>query len=371
MARVLRSLFYRLLHNKKFYIITGLLLVSVAAIFLFGQNSQVLMNHTEQHVHNHNGTLDEVYVNYEEEDPLVINKLTQNIYMGIFPCVPGQTYIYQPSIYNAAVVSTLLSIVIILIFAADGIVVFSFFGDMFSDDAIRNMITVKTRKETIYISSIIINICVIIFMYITVFAVMALIVLTTELYPIIYFPAFISAVLTGLIVTVALSSLFILILFMSQNEILAFIFSAMLVVLTWTCFSMALYPGRPFETPYQMDENQASKFLSGGYSILGDKEWYFPVDDFRIGRVYVPEDDITFDFASDKPNKYYTGDKMSNLGKTLFRSNIMYYPCEMLMWNYYPMYRDGLLTRYTAVSAGYLILLLTAGSYCVYKRNIN
>ncbi|MCR5060911.1 MAG: ABC transporter permease [Saccharofermentans sp.] len=376
MSRILRSMIYRLLHSKLFYVIFAALIVCEAVMFFFGDfnglSSGTLKNHETYLVHNHQTeTEEEMYVSYEEEDPLLINKLTQNVIGGIFDNVPGQTYKYTMSCYNVASVSTLLAIVMVMIFAADGILATVFFGEMFTDDAIRNMVTIKTRKEQIYLSALIVNAGVCTAMYLAVFAVLCACILIAGMYPLIYAPAFITAVLVGLLITVTLTSFYIFVLFIVQNPMLSFIFFAMLAAFTYMIFGSGTYPGAPFENSYAMDEKQMETFFKGGYLMLGDKEWYLPVDDFRIGRVYVPSEDLTIDFASDELNEHYPGTVKSMTARTFFRANIMYYPCEMMMWFIYPMYRDGLMTRYAAVSSGYMVLLFTAGCYIVRKRNLN
>ena len=126
MSRIIRSMTYRLLHNKIFYAIFAVLIIAEAVLFLFGNfdglSSETLENHSTFIVHNHETeSEEEVYVSYEEEDPLLINKLTQNVVNGVFDHVPGQTYKYRMSIYNVASVSMLLAITVMLIFAADAV----------------------------------------------------------------------------------------------------------------------------------------------------------------------------------------------------------------------------------------------------------
>ena len=375
MSRILRSMTYRLLHNKIFYVIFAVLIIAEAVLFLFGNfdglSSGTLENHSTFIVHNHETEAeDEVYVSYEEEDPLLINKLTQNVVNGVFDHVPGQTYKYRMSFYNVASVSMLLAITVMLIFTADFVLATVFFGELFTDDAVRNMVAIKTRKEQIYLSAIIFNAIVCIVMYLAVFLVLVIAVLASAMYPLIYVPSFVAAVLTGLLVTITLASLYIFILFMVQNPLLSFIFYALLAVTSLIGYGGA-FPGAPFENQYKLDDTQVERFFKGGYQALGDKEWYFPVDDFNIGRVYIPGEDRTISFVSEEINENYPGKVRSIAGRTLFRANIMYYPTEITMWFIYPMYRDGIITRYAVVSSCYMVLLLTAGCYAVRKRNLN
>ena len=375
MSRIIRSMTYRLLHNKIFYAIFAVLIIAEAVLFLFGNfdglSSETLENHSTFIVHNHETeSEEEVYVSYEEEDPLLINKLTQNVVNGVFDHVPGQTYKYKMSFYNVASVSMLLAITVMLIFAADAVFVTVFFGELFTDDAVRNMVAIKTRKEHIYLSAIIINTIMCIVMYLAVFLVIVIAVLASGMYPLIYVPSFVAAVLTGLLVTITLTSIYIFILFMVQNPLLSFIFYALLAVYSLVGFG-GTFPGAPFENQYKLDETQMERFYNAGYQILGDREWYFPVDDFNIGRVYIPGEDRTISFVSEEINENYPGKVRSIAGRTLFRANIMYYPTEIMMWFIYPMFRDGIMTRYIAVSSCYMILLLTAGCYAVRKRNLN
>lgn len=375
MSRILRSMTYRLLHNKIFYAIFAVLIIAEAVLFFFGDfnglSSETLSNHSTFIVHNHETESDEeVFVSYEEEDPLLINKLMQNVVNGVFDQVPGQTYKYKMSFYNVASVNMLLAITVMLIFVADAVFVTVFFGELFTDDAVRNMVAIRTRKEHIYLSAIIINTIVCIVMYLAVFLVIVIAVLASGMYPLIYVPSFVAAVLTGLLVTITLTSLYIFILFMVQNPLLSFIFYALLAVYSLVGFG-GTFPGAPFENQYKLDETQMERFFNGGYQMLIDKEWYLPVDDFNIGRVYIPDEDRTIDFVSEEINENYPGKVRSTAGRILFRTNIMYYPTEITMWCIYPMYRDGIMTRYIAVSSCYMILLLTAGCYAVRKRNLN
>ena len=376
MSRILRSMTYRLLHYKIFYVIFAVLIASALLLFFFGSfngmSSETFANHSTFIVHDHETeTEEEVFVSYEDEDPLLIYKLAQNVANGIFDQVPGQTYKYTMSFYNVASVNVLLAVTIGLIFVADGIFATVFFGEMFTDDAVRNMVVVKTKKEHIYSSSLIINTIVCTAMYLAVFLVLIIAVLISGMFPLIYAPSFVAAVLIGLLVTVTLISLYIFILFMVRNPLLSFIFYSLLVIYSLMGFSTGSFPGAPFENQYKFDETQMERFYKGGYHMLGDKEWYIPVDDFYIGRVYVPEEDMTIDFASDEINENYPGKLRSITGRTLFRANLMNYPGEIMMWFIYPMYRDGIMTRYVAVSSCYLILLLTAGCYAVRRRNMN
>lgn len=367
---------YRLLHNKFFYLIMVLLIIGEIFSFftseLNGLSSASFANHTYHTIHDHDTeTEEDIYVNFEEEDPLVLSKMTQSVINGTFENVPGHDALYKPSFTNTASVSAVLHYAIILIFAADGVFIMFFFGEMFSDDAIRNMITVKTRKEFIYLSSIIVNTLIVTAMYLLTFLVITACILIKGYYPIFYTPALIAAIAVGSLVTITVAALFIFILFMAQHALLSFIFCGLLVVLSGSCAMMGVYPGMPFENEYEYDQIQLERFFKGGYTLLGDKEWYIPVDGFDPVKVYVPEEDLTISFVSDTPNEFYTGKFMNTVGRYLFRANIFYYPFELVMWFIYPMYRDGIMTRYAAVSASYFILLLTAGSYAVRKRNIN
>ena len=366
---------YRLLHNKVFWLIMILLIIAEIGVYFYGGNdelnSRLFSNHHTFAKHDHDsGTDEKVYTEYEKEDPLIVSKYTQSIMMGDYPFVPGQTYLYEISLSNAAAVSVLLGCVLLVIMAADGIFVIVFFGEMFSDDAIRNMVTIKTRKEKIFLSAMLVNAVVCIAMFILVFGVLALCALFAGHYPIIYVPAFVSCVLTGLLVIITVSSLFIFVLFIVQNPLLTFIFSALLVVLSVMNFLLG-FVGPAFSTKYKLDETKMENFFKGGYRIEGDGEWYLPVDKFELGRVYYPEEDRTIHFMTDEPDEYYPGDNVMVAIHTIYRADLIHYPFEMMMFFIYPIYRDGLVARYAAVSAGYLVLLLTGGCYLIRKRNVN
>ncbi|SCW41533.1 hypothetical protein SAMN02910456_01023 [Ruminococcaceae bacterium YRB3002] len=388
MSRILRSMFYRLTHDKIVWAILIVLVIAEMVIYVggfsgldgpVGLTTDTLRNHTyhdvtscdEDHEHSHDHNHEQVMVNYEEEDPLAVNKITQSVVSGIIDNVPGYELKYEASVSNVASVSIFLAYILILIFIADAIFVTYFFGDMFNNDAIRNMVSIKTCKEHIYLSALMINTLVCIVMYLSVFSVIAVYTAAAGLYPLIYVPCFVAAILIGLLITVTLNALMIFILFMVKNAVLTAILIAMFCTLTWTCYSLRVYPGMPFETEYVLNENEAIRFYQSGYRILGDKEWYIPVDGFEIGRAYVPSEDITFDFLSEEPNRYYPGEAVSIAGRTAYRANIMMYPCEIMMWFIYPMYRDGLMTRYAILSGSYLVILVAAGALAVRKRNYN
>ena len=375
MSRILRSMTYRLLHTKVFWLIMILLIAAEVGLFFLGGtpelNSNIFANHHEFIVHDHESGRDQtVYVEYEKEDPLIVSKYTQNIMMGDFMFVPGQVYKSELSLVNLATVNLLLSICLMLLLAADAIFVITFFGEMFSDDAIRNMVTVKTRKEKVFLSSLIINAAVCIAMFILVFGILAVCTLLSGYYPIIHVPSFVSAVLTGLLVIIAANSFFIFTLFIVQNSLLTFVFGLLLFFLSAMNFMLGT-SGLCFTQKYKTDTEMSEYFFKGGYKIEGEGEWYLPVDRFRIGRAYYPEEDRTIDFLSDVPNEDYPGDRAIMVFQTFYRLDLFHYPFEMKLFFIYPMYRDGLITRYVVVSLCYLVLLTTGGCYVVRKRNVN
>lgn len=375
MSRILRSMTYRLIHSKLFYLIVLFLIIGEIGLFYSGgdntASSKNFRNHYTHSLHDDDEEEElKVYAEYEKEDPLLANKLTQSVYNGTFPFVPGKTYLYQTSGLNVATVSYKLAMALIIIFVADMIFIVTFFGESFSDGAVRNMIVIKTRKECIYLSSLIINTIVCILMTALVFAALAICIIASGFYPIIYAKAFVPAVLVGLLVVIVLSSLMIFVLFIVQNPLLTFIFCFLLSLVSVMSFAMEVM-GPAYVKQYKTDEEKVMTFIAGGYEEIGNKEWYLPVDDFNIGRVYVPEDNRTIEFTSNTPNENYPGKTVSIISRTLYRANLSYYPFELMMYLIYPMYRDGLITRYALVSCGYLILLMTGGSYVIRKRNLN
>ena len=377
MSRVLRSMTYRLIRNKLFWLILAALVVLEVLTLFYGSSdggrySECFVNHKTYTRHDHDSEIEvSEYAEFEKEDPLLINKLTQNIYMGKYDFVPGQVNNFEVSLNNCGSVSELLAMVLFLIFAADAVFIVAYFGEMFSDGAVRNMVAIKTNKMIIYLISLFINAIVCLVMYILVFAALAVSMLIAGFYPMIYVPAFVSAVLVGLLVTVTVTSFFIFVLFVDQNPMLSFILCALIVALSLLSFEMAA-SGTVFERKYNQDEVKLENFFkNGGYRISGEGEWYLPVNDFNIGRAYYPADDQTVEFLSEEPNPYYPDEKVLAVSRALYRANIMNYPCEISMFFIYPMYRDGLLLRYIAFSSGYLVILLTGGCYVISKRNFN
>ena len=370
MSRVLRSMTYRLIRNKLVWIILAALVV-LEVLMLFGY-AGCFVNHTTYSRHDHDGgTVVSEYAEFEKEDPLLINKLTQNIYIGKYDFVPGQVNNFEVSLDNCSQVSELLTLVLILIFAADSVFIMAYFGELFSDGAIRNMVAIKTNKMIIYLASLFINAVVCLVMYILVFAALAVSILIAGFYPIIYGPAMVAAVLVGLLVTVAVTSFFIFVLFIDHNPLLSFILCGLILALSVMSFELATST-MVFEQKYNPDEVKLENFFkNGGYKISGEGEWYLPVNDFNLGRVYYPADDETVEFFSDELNTYYPNENELAISRALYRANIMNYPFEIQMFFVYPMYRDGLLLRYAAFSVGYLVILLAGGCYAVSKRNFN
>ena len=370
MSRVLRSMTYRLIRNKLVWIILAALVV-LEVLMLFGY-AGCFVNHTTYSRHDHDGgTVVSEYAEFEKEDPLLINKLTQNIYIGKYDFVPGQVNNFEVSLDNCSQVSELLALILILIFAADSVFIMAYFGELFSDGAIRNMVAIKTNKMIIYLASLFINAVVCLVMYILVFAALAVSILIAGFYPIIYGPAMVAAVLVGLLVTVAVTSFFIFVLFIDHNPLLSFILCGLILALSVMSFELATST-MVFEQKYNPDEVKLENFFkNGGYKISGEGEWYLPVNDFNLGRVYYPADDETVEFFSDELNTYYPNENELAISRALYRANIMNYPFEIQMFFVYPMYRDGLLLRYAAFSLGYLVILLAGGCYAVSKRNFN
>ena len=373
MSRVFKPMTYRLVRSKLVWIIVAaLVLLEVLTLFFGGSNgkySECFKNHATYTHHDHETETDVTeFAKFEEEDPLIVSKFTQNVYMGIFDFLQGKTNEYEVSIANCGSVSELLAMVLLTIFAADALFVMVFFGEMFSDGAIRNMVTVNTSKVAVFLVSVILNAIMCLFMYILVFAVLSACTLIAGFYPIFYAPALIAAVLTGFLVTVTLTSLFILILFVDQIPIVSFVFCGAIVALALVSLTAN---DAVFARPYSIDNEQIKSFVEGGYKVSGEGEWYFPVDDFRVGRVYYPADNETVEFLSDKPNPYYPGDTAVGVARVFYRANIMNLPFEIEHFFIYPMYRDGLFARYAVFSAGYLVLILTGGCYIVSKRNFN
>ena len=80
---------YRLIRNKLVWIILAALVV-LEVLMLFGY-AGCFVNHTTYSRHDHDGgTVVSEYAEFEKEDPLLINKLTQNIYIGKYDFAPSE-----------------------------------------------------------------------------------------------------------------------------------------------------------------------------------------------------------------------------------------------------------------------------------------
>jgi hypothetical protein len=94
MSRVFKPMTYRLVRSKLVWIIVAaLVLLEVLTLFFGGSNgkySECFKNHATYSHHDHETETDVTeFAKFEEEDPLIVSKFTQNVYMGIFDFLQG------------------------------------------------------------------------------------------------------------------------------------------------------------------------------------------------------------------------------------------------------------------------------------------
>ena len=125
-----------------------------------------------------------------------------------------------------------------------------------------------------------------------------------------------------------------------------------------------------FDPKYELNNTSYQAF----FSTVKDKdlgfEFYFPVNGFNLYSVRKADGALYSDFMTDKLNPEYLGDGRVTLARILWRMNIGMITMEVMVWGQYPIYRDGVVCRYLAVSAAYLIILTAAGCVAVKRRNI-
>ena len=88
--------------------------------------------------------------------------------------------------------------------------------------------------------------------------------------------------------------------------------------------------------------------------------------------IYRKDDGTVYkDFSSDELNPDYAGDTKVFITRVLWRLNVGALPMEAMLFPLYPLYKDGILLRYIAVSAIYIAIMIPAGCAIVKRRNIN
>ena len=361
MLKLIKSMLYRAVHDVFFYIA---ILICIGGTILFVNDGGADLKNHAQSQYDQNIT-----VNYEEEDSLNVHK---HIVMGdnVVHNVPGHDILYRDSLNNAISTDNLTVIISIFVLIIALLYSVIFYGEMFSKGAIRNMVSAGLTKRKIFITSVIVHM-----ILLTVFAAVsgvaaAIFAIAAGMYPLIHVPSLIVFVLAELLVGTLAGTLVILIVFITQRPLK----SILVIVACVTVFAIvnnALDLTAAFDYKYEPDNKVFSKFLENSEKHDSGFEWYMPVSDFNMFGVYKEDGSLYTDFSSDKLNQNYSGDTKVAVSRVLWRMNVAILPMETMIFYVYPMYRDGVLLRYIAVSSVYEIILIAAGCLVVKKRNIS
>ncbi len=356
MFRLIKSMLYRMTHDLFFYLAAGICVF--LSLISFG-----VMGYMENHV---TSNYDEsVTVSFEDEDPLNVSKhliLDNNVYKN----VPGHDILYRDSLDNLkATTNSTISVSVVVLFV-DILYLVLFFGEMFTKGAIRNMITAGSSKTKIYISSILMNVFFLIIFSAIAFISCGFFSLIRDRHPIIYIPAFATLLLAELLVGTVLSSLAILIIFITQRPLKAVLIMIGCVI-ALSVLSSFIDVNEAFDTKYEHDNLAFSREIAK----LDDFEWYIQVSDFQLFTIRKADGTIYKDYRTENLNEYYIGDTKATILRTIWRLSITNLPLETSVFYIYPMYRDGVFTRYIVVSSVYLAVIAAAGCAVVKKRNIN
>ena len=361
MFRLIKSMLYRATHDVFFYI-AALLCVAITIYFVNASGSE-LVNHTRSQYDQN------VIVNYGEEDALNVSK---HLIFGdiVIHNVPGHDIVYRDSLNNVSATEYLVVTISIFVLVISLLYTIVFYGEMFSKGAIRNMITAGLTKRRAFIASVIVNTILLVTFALLSGVAAAIFVLAAGFYPLIYIPSFLVFLLAELLIGTLAGTFVILIVFITQRPLKS-ILVVIACVVVFAVVSSSVDVTTAFDFKYDTDSEVFFKFIEDSKKHDSGFEWYMPVNDFNLFAVYKEDGTLYMDFSSDEPNQYYSGDTRVAIARIFWRLNVGLLPLEVVEFHLYPIYRDGVLLRYIAVSSVYEIILLAAGCAIVKKRNIN
>lgn len=361
MIKLIKSMLYRATHDLFFYIAAGLCIL--CAVFLIATSDSSTANHMPSEYDK------SVIVKYEEEDPLIAVKHLVFTSDTNFHNVPGHDVKYQDSIMNVFTSNCVVLFVSIVVFIICVLYGVYFFGDLFTKGGIRNMIAAGATKRQIFMSSIVVNaMLLIIFPAVSAFS-MLIIAWIKHLYLIIYLPALCVYLLAEYLIGLVFSSLVILLVFITQRPLKAF-----LIVLGCAVFYCVFAGAAPlysaFDMKYKVNSQAWQSFYKGAKEHDLGFEWYFPVNGFNTHTIMKADGTVYKDFLTDEPNPQYVGDTEVAISRVIWRLNIANIIEESAAFYMFPLYRDGVLLRYIAVSSVYLCIVVSAGCIVVKRRDI-
>ena len=360
MIKLIRAMLYRAVHDIFFYLAIVFCISFSILIVRFGGDR------TRNHVVS---VYDEtVMVDYEKEDALNVAKhyISDSLYVHN---VPGKDILYRDSLRNLYTVDAMTMQFFIMVIAVHILYVVVFFGEMYAKGAVRNMIPAGADKRKIFLSSLMMNAFFLAMFFLIGILVMAVASKASGLYPIIYLKSFAVLLLAGYLVCLVLSSGAVLIVFTVQRP-----FKSLLAIIVCTILLLSLNNamtlGHAFQPKYKINNTSYQTFISESKEKDLGFEWYVPVDGFNLISVRKADGTLYSEFMTNKPDPDYPGDARVALARLLWRMNISSLPMELMVFGQYPLFRDGVMYRYIAVSSVYLCVIIAAGCAVVKRRNI-
>ena len=349
MVRCLKVFFYTMTHDIAFFAIAILLLFAV----MLRYDVNAFKNHFTIDEENY-----QTYVEYEKEDPELIVKTSND---------GGSYYPHEPvngslAYNNSQEVSILLINGFCLVFFAVTIYQAFFFGRLYRNGAIKNLVIAGISKVKVFISAFILSELLILLFALLAAGSIALLNAVLGGYMIIYLPSFMLTVLAGFLILSFLSVFTLCIVFLSQNQLISLILPVVLALLTGASLT-AILMLQASARPYEEDQGKVAEM------IMGDKEYYF--DTYTGGRDLYVEGKYVDIYDPGKPNKDYPGDTVHGIFDAAFKGDVMAMPVMLATFEYHPLVRDGVMTGYIVMSSCYTVIFFAAGCIIARKRNLN
>ena len=360
MLKLIKSMLYRVTHDIFFYIAAGLCILSMIAVF--GLFADSFKNHVESRYDKN------VIVKYEEEDVLNVSK---HLVMGSSDCrnVPGHDIKFGESLENAHSASNVIIVLSVCVLLLHVLYAVIFFGELFSKGAIRNMISAGAAKRKIYLSSLIVNMVILLAFSLISLLTVVIYVKANDIYLFLHAPALLLCLFAEYLACAVISSIMVLIVFITQRPLKALLIFIGITVL-YCILSGAMNLSAAFYSKNKYDNKAFSHFFRECKENGSEVEWYIPVKDFNLSVIYKADGTVYKDFTTAEPDPEYPGDAKVAVSRAFWRMSITNLPLEFIMFDLYPLYRDGVLLRYILVSSVYLCILAAGGSIVVKRRDI-
>jgi len=328
-------------------------MTALTIIFMmFSYNAGIFKNHITVK----NGD-SEMYIKFEAEDPSVIVK-TSGMGESYYQAEPVNG---QFSHENSSEVTTLTVTVTCFIFFAMTVYQAVFFGRLYRNGVIKNLIIAGISKHKIFISSFILSELLLVFFSLLSVGIIALTNLIYGGYMIIYLPSYLMCIAVSFLILSFMSTLVLTVVFLSQNQMISLILPVVFALLIVSSVSPVIMEQAGIR-PYKESPEAAVMLLDG------ETEFFFDAD--SLGRDLYVEGKYVDIYDHNQPDESYPGDSVHNILMTVHKSNILSYPMMMTMFEYHAIARDGLAVRYIILSTCYTAALFAVGCIIAKKRNI-